>query len=168
MYIIRSETFIETDSLQHIKPFKNLSYSSYCFEVMLLFQINAHYTCIPSWLVHFTLNFSHLLNVKHWQYSHWNVLVMDICIVRINLEKLMAFQRYGLWKTISKHLTVTRKPKPTKNSTRPYLYQILTHFTHEIKTKDYDVIGVNLFHFKLTDNSVPTILLAFPKIIAWT
>ena len=39
---------------------------------------------IPPWLVHFSLNLSHLLNVKHWQYSHWNVLVMDICIVRIN------------------------------------------------------------------------------------
>ena len=25
--------------------------------------------------------------VKHWQYSHWNVLVMDIRIVRVNLEK---------------------------------------------------------------------------------
>ena len=31
-------------------------------------------------------------------------------------------------------LKVTRKPKPSKNSTRPYLY--------EIKTKGYDVIRV--------------------------
>ena len=46
-------------------------------------------------------------------------------------------------------LKITRKPKPTKNSTRPYLYEIAAHFTHEIKTKGYDVIGVNLFHFKL-------------------
>ena len=46
-------------------------------------------------------------------------------------------------------LKVTRKPKPTKNSTRPYLYEIPVHFTHEIKTKGYDVIGVVLFHFKL-------------------
>ena len=46
-------------------------------------------------------------------------------------------------------LKVTRKPKPTKNSRRPYLYEIPVHFTHEIKTKGYDVIGVDLFHFKL-------------------
>ena len=44
---------------------------------------------------------------------------------------------------------ITKKPKPTKNSTRPYLYEIAAHFTHEINTKGYDVIGVNLFHFKL-------------------
>ena len=42
-------------------------------------------------------------------------------------------------------LKVTRKPKPTKNSTRPYLNEIAAHFTHEIKTKGYDVIGVNSF-----------------------
>ena len=52
------------------------------------FQNNAHYIYIPPWLVHFSLNLSILLNVKHWQYSHWNVLVMDIWIVCINLEKL--------------------------------------------------------------------------------
>ena len=46
-------------------------------------------------------------------------------------------------------LKVTRKPKPTKNSTQAYLNEIPAHFTHEIKTKVYDVIGVNLFHFKL-------------------
>ena len=40
-------------------------------------------------------------------------------------------------------LKVTRNPKPTKNSTRPYLNEIPAHFTHEIKTKGYDVIGVN-------------------------
>ena len=27
-------------------------------------------------------------------------------------------------------LKVTRKPKPTKNSTRPYLYEISVYFTH--------------------------------------
>ena len=46
-------------------------------------------------------------------------------------------------------LKVTRKPKPTKNSTRPYLDEIPAHFIHEVKTKRYDVIGVYLFHFKL-------------------
>ena len=40
---------------------------------------------------------------------------------------------------------VTRKPKTTKNI--PYLYEIPAHFNHEIKTKGYDVIGVNLFYF---------------------
>ena len=42
-------------------------------------------------------------------------------------------------------LKVTRNPKPTKNSTRPYLNEIPAHFTHEVKTKGYDVIGINWF-----------------------
>ena len=42
-------------------------------------------------------------------------------------------------------IKVTRKPKPTKNNTRPYLNEIPAHFIHEIKTIAYDVIGVNLF-----------------------
>ena len=46
-------------------------------------------------------------------------------------------------------LKVTRKPKPTKTSTRPYLNEITVYFIHEIETKGYDAIGVNLFHFKL-------------------
>ena len=46
-------------------------------------------------------------------------------------------------------IKVTRKPKPTKNNTRPYLNEIPTHFIHEIKTKGYDVIGVNLLLPKL-------------------
>ena len=32
-------------------------------------------------------------------------------------------------------LKVTRKPRLTKNSTRPYLYEIPAHFIHEIKTR---------------------------------
>ena len=36
-------------------------------------------------------------------------------------------------------LKITRKPKPTKNSTRPYLNDIPAHFNHEIKTIAYDV-----------------------------
>ena len=36
-------------------------------------------------------------------------------------------------------LKITRKPKPTKNSTRPYLNEIPAHFNHEIKTIAYDV-----------------------------
>ena len=51
-------------------------------------------------------------------------------------------------------LKVTRNPKPTKNSTAPYLNEIPVHFKHEIKTKGYDVIGVNLFLPKLM-NSCP-------------
>ena len=46
-------------------------------------------------------------------------------------------------------LKVTRKPKPTKNSTGPYLNEIHSHFTHEIRTKGYDAIRVNLFLRKL-------------------
>ena len=64
-------------------------------------------------------------------------------------------------------LKVTRKPKATKNSTRPYLNEIPAHFTHEIKRTGYDVIGVNLFqfklmrfHFKKPDYSIPPPLLS--------
>ena len=46
-------------------------------------------------------------------------------------------------------LKVTRKPKPTENSTRPYPFEISAHFIHEIKTKGYNVIGVNVFLSKL-------------------
>ena len=42
-------------------------------------------------------------------------------------------------------IKVSRKPKPTKNNTRPYLNEIPAHFIHEIKTIAYDVIGFNLF-----------------------
>ena len=43
--------------------------------------------------------------------------------------------------------------------------EISAHFIHVIKTKGYDVIGVNVFtltrfHFKKTDNSVPIPLLS--------
>ena len=46
-------------------------------------------------------------------------------------------------------LKVTRKPKPTKNSTRPYVNEIPAHFPLEIKTKGYDIIGVKVFLRKL-------------------
>ena len=46
-------------------------------------------------------------------------------------------------------LKVTRKPKPNKNSTRPYLNESRVHFTYEIKTKGSDVIRVNVFLRKL-------------------
>ena len=42
-------------------------------------------------------------------------------------------------------LKVTRKPKPTKNSTWAYLYEILLYFIHKIKTKGFEVIRVNVF-----------------------
>ena len=67
-------------------------------------------------------------------------------------------------------LKVTRKPKPTKNSIWHYLNEIAAHFTHEILSKDYDIIGVNLFLCKLmrflrkrTDNSVRSILLVLKR-----
>ena len=47
------------------------------------------------------------------------------------------------------NLKVTRKPKPTKNRTRPYLNEIPAHFTYKIKTKVDDVIRVNVFLRKL-------------------
>ena len=52
-------------------------------------------------------------------------------------------------------LKATKKPvkpvTPTKNSTRPYLNEILAHFIHEIKTKGYDDIGDNVFLRKKTE-----------------
>ena len=45
---------------------------------MLIFPKHCALYLTP-WLVHFSLNLSHLLHVKHWQYSHWNVLVIDVC-----------------------------------------------------------------------------------------
>ena len=53
-------------------------------------------------------------------------------------------------------LIVTRKPKPMKNNTRPYLYEIPAHFTHEIKTKGYDVIDVYIFPRKNTGVTGPS------------
>ena len=48
-----------------------------------------------------------------------------------------------------------------------YLYEIPAHFIHELKTKGYDLISVNVFHRKLMRfqrkkgvNSVPNLLLA--------
>ena len=52
-------------------------------------------------------------------------------------------------------LKVTRNPKPTKNSTRPFLNEIPAHCIHEIKTKGYDVIGVNVF--------LPTLMRILPR-----
>ena len=73
------------------EPVKNLRYNMHCFDVMLIFpkkkKLRTIHTSMTS--TFFFFNLSHLLKVKHWQYSHWNVLVMDTCIVRINLEKLV-------------------------------------------------------------------------------
>ena len=62
--------------------------------------------------------------------------------------------------SILKQQKPVKPVKPTKNSTWP------VHFICEIKTKGYDVIGVNVFHTKLIKstkkvNSVPTILLTW-------
>ena len=46
-------------------------------------------------------------------------------------------------------IKVTRKPKPTKNNTPPYLNEIPTYFIHEINTIAYDVSDVNSFYRKL-------------------
>ena len=56
---------------------------------------------------------------------------------------------------------------PSKNSTWAYLYEIPAHFNHQIKTKGYDVIGVNVFLRKWIKflrkkevKNIPTTLLA--------
>ena len=39
------------------------------------------------WLVLFSLNFIASF-VRRWQHSHWNVLVVEVCMAHINFEKL--------------------------------------------------------------------------------
>ena len=56
-------------------------------------------------------------------------------------------------------IKVIRKPKPTKNNTRPYLNEIPTHFIHAIKKKGYDRIGVTVFQRQKGVNFIPPILL---------
>ena len=58
-------------------------------------------------------------------------------------------------------LKVTRKPKPLKIAHDFIFMRFLRILL--IETKGYDVICVNLFHFKKTDNSVPPILLSSPR-----
>ena len=63
----------------------------HCFNVMANFSKIMRTIHTPPWLVHFSLNLSHLLNVKYWQYSHWNVLWIYIWTIyadSINVEKL--------------------------------------------------------------------------------
>ena len=74
-----SVTFIKIDSLQHLEILRQ-----------------TYPTNLP---VHFSLNLSHLLNVKHWQYSHWNVLL------HVNFEILI------LWNAIPSVLRGKNLPK---------------------------------------------------------
>ena len=47
------------------------------------------------------------------------------------------------------HLKITKKNcKTGSTNTSPYLSQISVYFIHEIKTKGYNVIGVNSFTLK--------------------
>ena len=78
-----------------------------------------------------------------------NVFVFDWLVRKLTNENVSYFLTDQSKTKTFIDLKLTRKPKPSENSTRPYLNEIPVHFTHEIKTKGYDVIGVNLFHFKL-------------------
>ena len=74
-----SETFIKIDSLQHLEILRqsyptNLSKICVATFTALLFFPKWCPLYIPPWLVLFSLNLSHVLNVKHWQYSPCNVL----------------------------------------------------------------------------------------------
>ena len=62
-----SETFIEIDSLQHLET----SRQTY-----------------PTNRLHFSLSIVNVLRLKDAINSNQNVLVMEVCIVRIILEKL--------------------------------------------------------------------------------
>ena len=86
----------------------------------------SHFYCFPSSSATFLL-FCHLL--------HYELTNENVSYFLTNQSKTKTFI----------DLKVTRNPKPTKNSTRPYLNEIPAHFTHEIKTKGYDVIDVNWF-----------------------
>ena len=92
------------------------------------------------------------------------------CIITLRLSDFKPQTSLTLllrhYELTNENLKVTRKSKPTKNGSRPYFYEILLHFIHEIKTKGCGVIGVNVFLPKLMkflppkkDNSVPPILL---------
>ena len=89
-------------------------------------------------------------------------------------EKVSYFLANQSKRKTSIDIKVTRKPKPTKNNTRPYLNEIPTHFIHDIKAKGYDVIGVNLFPPKLMKflpkkgfNFIPPILLSYFSSYKW-
>ena len=71
-----SETTRKKSALQHPLFWRYVNFS----KIMRIIHTSMTST--------FILNLSHLLNVKHWTFSLWNVLVLHICIVQINLEKL--------------------------------------------------------------------------------
>ena len=88
--------------------------------------------------------------------SHVRILIYRTWA--ISAQKLLCTNSQTLYTAVSHSLInqsklstlkLLKKLKPTKNSTWPYLNEILAHFISEMKTKGYDVLGVNLFPHKL-------------------
>ena len=80
--------------------------------------------------------FSEGLDGVNWQLTNSTLLLRQYELTNKNVSYFLTNQ--SKTKTFI-DLKVTRKPKPTKNSTRPYLNEIPAHFIHEIKTIAYDV-----------------------------
>ena len=78
--------------------------------------------------------------------TSWTLLLRHYKLTNVNVSYFLTNQ--SKTKTFI-DLKVTRKPKPNKNSTRPYLNESPVHFTHGVKTKGYEVIRVNVFLRKL-------------------
>ena len=93
--IMRFETFIEIDSLQHLKisskpilrtcqksALQHLLFSRYANFSKIIHTI--HTSMTSTFYFEFIVSFE----CKTLQYSHWNVLVMEVCLVRIIWKQL--------------------------------------------------------------------------------
>ena len=80
-------SWLKIDSRQPTRP-RNTSLTAQFFRVHTnIFQNNTHYTHLHDYYI-YILNLLHLLNVKHWQYSHRQVLVK---IRLLSISKLFVY-----------------------------------------------------------------------------
>ena len=129
---------------------------------LLVFQLVIK---LPVWL---------LTEFRRPNYWWWDVIISDKCyeIRKKVLERGSKERNISTWREWREMLKIAESVDnfqkhgkfefapfviffhhPSKNSTWPYLYEIPAHFIREIKTKGYDVTGVNLF---------PPTLMRFP------
>ena len=131
---LRLSDFKSKTSLGCFLVLRKLLFGSFCAVVWVLFSVFSIF-CITSLVSATPRNHPSLtLLLRYYELTNENVSYF-----LTNQSKTKTFI----------DLKVTRKLKPTKNSTRPCLNEIPAHCTHEIKTKGYEVIGVNLFLRKL-------------------
>ena len=91
------------------------------------------------WLVHFSLNLLYLLNVKHRQYSHWNVPVMDICIVKTMNVVARIYDRFvglAVCLEISSSKSISMK-----------VSEIIIYIYMKIMWRDFSENSFESFHF---------------------